>query len=224
MLLDVNDTVPGKPRVEDMPMWDKVAYLLNMRRFAVSLEDLAMKHPKELAKQMNLQVEQVMQLKLLMLICEDYHSIKEYRALQATESPKVAKFFQDQWQDLEYEKLVMLFCDENRILEVAEWNGKFREATYGAPEVVRTARAVNAKSVIVVHNHPFGTVKPSAMDLQATKTLMQLGFQVGFEVSEHIIVGKKKWYSFKSASKLTELMEELKQEQMKQHMDKPGWD
>ncbi len=55
---------------------------------------------------------------------------------------------------------------------------------------------LNAYGIILVHNHPNGYSKPSKEDIEFTKKIQELAIQLGFEVLDHIIVGKKDFYSF----------------------------
>ncbi len=55
---------------------------------------------------------------------------------------------------------------------------------------------LNAYGIILVHNHPNGYAKPSKEDIEFTKKIQELAVQLGFEVLDHIIVGKKDFYSF----------------------------
>jgi len=55
-------------------------------------------------------------------------------------------------------------------------------------DVFRVALAVNARSVVVGHNHPSGDPTPSADDLAMTQRLVEAGNLVGIELCDHIVV------------------------------------
>ncbi len=55
---------------------------------------------------------------------------------------------------------------------------------------------LNAYGIILVHNHPDGYAKPLQEDINFTKKIQELALQLGFEILDHIIVGKKDFYSF----------------------------
>jgi len=46
-----------------------------------------------------------------------------------------------------------------------------------------------AASIIVAHNHPSGTLEPSAEDLALTKRLQKAGELLGIKVLDHLILG-----------------------------------
>jgi DNA repair protein RadC len=60
----------------------------------------------------------------------------------------------------------------------------------------------NAESVIVAHNHPSDNLEPSAEDREMTVRLMQAGTLMGIQVLDHIIFGRKGYYS-SQAEKIT---------------------
>ncbi len=70
-------------------------------------------------------------------------------------------------------------------------------------EVFRMAIRENANSLILVHNHPSGSVEPSEGDAHVTERLREAGKILKIEVKDHVIIGKKGYYSFREEGKLT---------------------
>ena len=54
---------------------------------------------------------------------------------------------------------------------------------------------VDAKAVIVAHNHPSGDPTASVQDKILTDELVRLGATLGVEVLDHLIVAGDKWAS-----------------------------
>ncbi len=54
----------------------------------------------------------------------------------------------------------------------------------------------NCNGIIISHNHPNGSPKPSEEDINFTKKLSNLALEMGFDILDHIIVGKKDFFSF----------------------------
>ncbi len=54
----------------------------------------------------------------------------------------------------------------------------------------------NAYGIIIAHNHPEGEAKPSKEDINFTKKVQSLAKELGFEILDHIIIGKKDYFSF----------------------------
>jgi DNA repair protein RadC len=53
-----------------------------------------------------------------------------------------------------------------------------------------------ASAIIVAHNHPAGTLKPSLEDIEITKQLKLSGETLGISLLDHIIFNHKDYYSF----------------------------
>jgi DNA repair protein RadC len=70
-------------------------------------------------------------------------------------------------------------------------------------DVCRTALLANAASIIVGHNHPSGSLKPSADDLLITRRLVAATEVIGVELTDHVIVSASgEFFSFREASLL----------------------
>ena len=54
-----------------------------------------------------------------------------------------------------------------------------------------------AASVVLVHNHPSGTLTPSESDIQITNQLVEAGRILGLSVLDHVIVSGKGYLSMK---------------------------
>ncbi len=66
-----------------------------------------------------------------------------------------------------------------------------------------------ATRIILVHNHPAGTLKPSKSDKDITNRLIQAGRILHIEVLDHIIITEESFYSFTQSGVLEELEKSL---------------
>ncbi len=64
-------------------------------------------------------------------------------------------------------------------------------------EVFVEAISDRAASIILAHNHPSGTLKPSNDDVNTTRQLVAAGKILGIEVLDHIIITKTGYLSLK---------------------------
>lgn len=55
----------------------------------------------------------------------------------------------------------------------------------------------HAAGIIICHNHPSGELRPSEDDLIVTNNLIRSGKLLGIEIADHLIISKKKYFSFK---------------------------
>ena len=68
-------------------------------------------------------------------------------------------------------------------------------------EVFAAALKLDAKSIILAHNHPSGNSTPSVQDRQLTEVMKKLGNAIGIEVLDHLIIGDQKSHSTESMFK-----------------------
>lgn len=76
--------------------------------------------------------------------------------------------------------------------------GALDEAIVHPREIMKSAILSNANSMMLIHNHPSGSVSPSEKDIQVTIRLQEVGSLMGIPVIDHIITGRgQEYYSFK---------------------------
>lgn len=61
---------------------------------------------------------------------------------------------------------------------------------------LKTALEVGATGIILAHNHPSGTLKPSAADKQLTQKLNTAAQSLDIKVLDHLIITEKAYFSF----------------------------
>ena len=66
-------------------------------------------------------------------------------------------------------------------------------------EVFADVIADRAAAVIFAHNHPSGDTKPSETDAKTHRQLTEAGKILGLRILDHVIVAKKKYFSFQEA-------------------------
>ena len=106
--------------------------------------------------------------------------------------PNVARtYFRDKLAGMEREVFAAVFLDSrHQLIEFTElFHGTIDGAEVHPREVVRQAIRCNAAAAIVAHNHPSGSVEPSAADRVVTARLKQALCLVDVRLLDHIIVG-----------------------------------
>ncbi|MBK8793327.1 MAG: hypothetical protein IPN59_09240 [Holophaga sp.] len=66
-------------------------------------------------------------------------------------------------------------------------------------EFFREALRFGATSALAWHNHPSGDPTPSAEDIALTRRLRAAGESLGVPLSDHLILGRETWHSFRAA-------------------------
>ena len=59
-----------------------------------------------------------------------------------------------------------------------------------------------ASTIIVAHNHPTGSLEPSATDVEVTGQLKSAGSVVGIALLDHIIFNRSEYFSFLESGRL----------------------
>nr|VFK28494.1 MAG: DNA repair protein RadC [Candidatus Kentron sp. MB]VFK32880.1 MAG: DNA repair protein RadC [Candidatus Kentron sp. MB]VFK75923.1 MAG: DNA repair protein RadC [Candidatus Kentron sp. MB] len=113
-------------------------------------------------------------------------------------------------QDKEHFQMVGLDVG-NRLLfiELIVIGGSYH-ANIRPVEAFRVSVLKNAVSVILVHNHPGGIVKPSEADKDTTDHLIQVGRILNIRVLDHLIISPETFFSFEMGGLMEALRESLK--------------
>lgn len=69
--------------------------------------------------------------------------------------------------------------------------GSLDHAHTTAREVFKGAIVANAHGVILGHNHPSGSLEPSASDIRMTRKLVFLGRMLSIPVLDHVVVSQR---------------------------------
>jgi DNA repair protein RadC len=133
-----------------------------------------------------------------MTLCKRIEKIEFNYNTRITSSKDVANFFVSELKDKNQEHFYCLYLDSSkRILEnKLLFLGTLNYSTVNPREIFKYAFLNGATSLIFIHNHPTGEVKPSKNDIELTKNLEKIGLLHGITIDDHIIVGKEKYYSF----------------------------
>ena len=63
-------------------------------------------------------------------------------------------------------------------------------------EVFKSAVLSSAAGIVLLHNHPSGDPNPSTADIQLTERLAEGAKLLGLQLSDHIVIGDNRYYSF----------------------------
>lgn len=62
--------------------------------------------------------------------------------------------------------------------------------------IIQAAILANASCIIVCHNHPSGTLKPSSQDIDLTRRLQAAAKLFDIQISDHLILTESSYFSF----------------------------
>lgn len=100
------------------------------------------------------------------------------------------------------EKFLVLYLDTKKfvISKKIIFIGTVNSSSVTPRDVFREGVKLNSASMILVHNHPAGSVSPSYEDLYLTNEFIKLGRMMGISVIDHLIIGKNNYYSFRESN------------------------
>lgn len=109
--------------------------------------------------------------------------------------------FKENWNmgKMEYiEEFKVIFLNRgNKVLGIFNVSSGGIAGTIADPKVVfGAALKCNCSSIILAHNHPSGTLKPSQADLNLTRKLVQGGGILDVSVLDHLILTSEGYVSF----------------------------
>lgn len=98
------------------------------------------------------------------------------------------------------ENFHLLFLDrKNQIIrEERQQRGTVDHTPVYPREVVKRALELGASALIMVHNHPSGDPTPSRADIEMTRKIADIGNQLGITLHDHVVIGVRGHYSFRS--------------------------
>lgn len=104
---------------------------------------------------------------------------------------------------LEQEHFVVIFLNIKSEVITYEtiFKGTIHQTLIHPRELFKTAIKLSAAAVIFVHNHPTGDSTPSKADIEATEGLKEASLIVGIDLIDHIVIGKKEYYSIRERRK-----------------------
>ena len=72
-------------------------------------------------------------------------------------------------------------------------------------DILREALQESAVSMIILHNHPGGSLEPGEADLQVTSLMIRSASLMGIKIDDHLIITQSSWFSFSRAGIMDEL-------------------
>lgn len=111
----------------------------------------------------------------------------------------IAKIFMVEMSSLRKEHFKGIFLDSRKRIVKDEtiFIGSLNASIIHPREIFQVALEEGSAAVILLHNHPSGNPEPSDDDISITKQLVKAGEILGIEVLDHIIIGNKKYFSFR---------------------------
>ncbi len=115
-----------------------------------------------------------------------------------TSSTAVFDLMQPILGDLPHEEFWILYCNNsNKVVQKNQLSkGGITGTLVDVRLVLKNALEVGATALILCHNHPSGTLKPSQADKDITQKLKTAAQSLDIKVLDHLIITEKAYFSF----------------------------
>lgn len=109
--------------------------------------------------------------------------------------------------------LVVYLDTQNRLVSYKPlFKGTINVSSVYPREIFKEAFLNNSSSILLVHNHPSGSITPSDADYVLTKRIATIGRWMEIEVVDHIIVSNNRFFSFATEGILRDIVEDFYKE------------
>lgn len=117
----------------------------------------------------------------------------------STAIEKLRLIIDDGVLDLKEHYWVLLLTADNRLLGISEINsGTIVGINFFAREILQLALLANAVGIVLVHNHPSGSLTPSKKDIDATEKIREIGMHFDIHLRDHLIITSEDFISIRS--------------------------
>ena len=115
-----------------------------------------------------------------------------------TSSVSVFELMQPVIGDLPHEEFWIVYLNNsNKVIQKNQLSkGGITGTLVDVRLALKTALEVSATAIILVHNHPSGTLKPSQADKDLTTKLKTAGQSLDIKVLDHLIITENAYFSF----------------------------
>jgi len=113
-------------------------------------------------------------------------------------SKEVFDYLYYSMRDLKKEVFKVIYLNRrSQVIDTVDlFEGTLEDIPIRPREIVESAIKYNAAAQIFIHNHPSGDPTPSKSDKQLTRDLVFVGHILQIKVSDHIIIGENRYFSF----------------------------
>jgi len=122
-----------------------------------------------------------------------------------TSSVSVFELMQPVIGDLAHEEFWIVYLNNsNKVIQKNQLSkGGITGTLVDVRLALKTALEVSATAIILVHNHPSGTLKPSQADKDLTTKLKTAGQSLDIKVLDHLIITENAYFSFADENLIT---------------------
>lgn len=116
----------------------------------------------------------------------------------------LVKYFPDDIIEYKENFKVVLLNQSNKVLGIVSISEGGISATYvDVRLILQAALLANATQVVLAHNHPSGSIKPSTLDDVLTEKVKKAAELMEIHIADHVIISpEEKYYSYHDEGRL----------------------
>ncbi len=163
----------------------------SLKHFDNSLAAVLNAPQKELEKIQGLGPNNVFALHFVQGVARRYLKQQLPEKEYLTSSRAVADYLIHTLRHQQRELLMVIFLDAGHAIIADEIiaEGTINVNTIYPRELVKRALEHNAAAMVIAHNHPSGSLKPSSQDMKLTRTLYLVCSFMNMQLLDHLLVG-----------------------------------
>lgn len=169
-----------------------------------SLRELSRKNLNELTRIKGIGEAKALTLIAAMELARRRGDEEEVKRVKIRGSQDVYRFMQPHLGDLLHEEFHVLHLSRsNYILSHERVSiGGLNGTAVDGKIIFKQALDIRASSIVLIHNHPSGSLFPSEPDMTLTKNLVNFGKFIDLPVLDHLIYTDNGYFSFSDEGKL----------------------
>jgi DNA repair protein RadC len=120
------------------------------------------------------------------------------KVVRISSSENVFELLQPTLGELPHEEFWIIYLNnDNKVMHTAQLSkGGITGTLVDVRLVIKMALELGAVGLILAHNHPSGSLKPSPADKQITKKIKLAAASLDINVLDHLIITQKEYFSF----------------------------
>ncbi|WHH60660.1 DNA repair protein RadC [Petroclostridium sp. X23] len=182
-----------------IPMKDTNELAHRMIKEFGSLSGLFEANPKDICNKCGVSENSAILISLVPSLARRYFKGKWGEKIVLNSASKAGEYSVSLFVGKHYENFYIICLDsQNRVKHSAlVHEGSINEVPVYPRIIVELALRHQAHSIILAHNHPGGSLKPSQEDINITNTIVSVLESIDIKVRDHIIVSGDKYISLK---------------------------
>lgn len=163
-----------------------------------NLSELGKMSLKELQKVKGIGIAKAITITAALELGKRRHSEDIFDRKIIRNSKEIAEYLKTNLKDYRHEVFAVLYLNRaNKIKSFQIISNGGLTGTVADPRIIlKRAIEEEATSIILTHNHPSGSLKPSKADEDITNRIVQAASYLDIKVIDHIIVSEEGYFSF----------------------------